>query len=129
MSGNVVLCPLCRGEVAPHSSGCLACHLPMRDVLRHQQAVRSAGVDRVHRLLGRVVALVIYAAVVAWCFYQLPGTLRFVVPGAVLGAYLHVVKGRPWLGLLAFSVVVVVVPALLWPSMLTDSYADLTEGW
>lgn len=128
MSGNVVLCPLCRGEVAPRSSGCLACHLPMRDVLRHQPPARSAPSAWIRRVSARIAAVVLYAAVVAWCVFALPGTLRFVVPGAVLGAYLHAVKGRPWLGLLAFSLVVVIVPALLWPSMLTDSYADVTGG-
>lgn len=77
----------------------------------------------------RLVGLVLYAAVVAWCAYQLPTSLAFVVPGAVLGGgVLHVWKGRPWLGLLVFTIIVVVVPALLWPSMATGTFADLTDG-
>ena len=75
-----------------------------------------------------VLPLVLYAAAVAWCASQLPTSLAFVVPGAVLGGMLHVWKGRPWLGLLVFTVVVVVVPALFWPSLLTGTFAGLTDG-
>jgi hypothetical protein len=77
----------------------------------------------------RITGALLYCAVVAWCTYQLPTSLPFVVPGAVLGGgILHVWKGRPWLGLMVFTVVVVAVPALLWPSMTTGTFADLTDG-
>jgi hypothetical protein len=71
---------------------------------------------------------VLYAAAVAWCAHQLPASLPFVVPGAVLAGLLQVWKGRPWLGLLVFGTVVVVVPLLFWPSLGTGAFADLTGG-
>lgn len=77
----------------------------------------------------RLIGAVLYSAAVAWCAYQLPTSLPFVVPGAVLGGgILHVWKGRPWLGLIVFTVIVVAVPMLLWPSMATGTFADLTVG-
>lgn len=76
----------------------------------------------------RLAGAVLYCAVVAWCSYQLPTSLPFVVPGAVLGGgVVHVWKGRPWLGLIVFALIVVAVPALLWPSMATGLFSDLTE--
>jgi len=124
---QALLCPLCRGEVALRSSGCLSCHLPMRDVLHHASttpASRSSAVIRALRI--RVIGLLLYGAVVAWCVYQLPDTVPFVVPGAVIGGGIHVWKGRPWLGLAVFAIIVVIVPALLWPSVLTGAFSDLT---
>ena len=127
---QALLCPLCRGEVALASSGCLSCHLPMRDVLRNASAAPASRASAVIRALQiRVSGLLIYGAVVAWCAYQLPDTVPFVVPGAVLGGgILHVWKGRPWVGLALFATIVVVVPALLWPSILTGAFSDLTDG-
>jgi hypothetical protein len=96
----------------------------MRDVLRHQPRRSRSRAVRV-----RLTGLVIYSAVVAWCAYQLPDSLLFIVPGAVLGGGgLHVWRGRPWLGLLVFAIIVVAVPMLLWPSMLTGTYTDLRDG-
>lgn len=119
-------CPLCHGDVAPASSGCLPCHLPLRDVLRHQRT--GSAVDRALRV--RLTGLVLYSGAVAWCAYQLPDSLPLVVPGAVLGGgVLHVWRGRPWLGLMVFAIIVVAVPVLLWPSMLTGTYVDLRDGW
>ena len=64
--------------------------------------------------------------VVAWCAYRLPDTLPFVVPGAVLGGgFLHVVRGRAWWGLMVFALIVVAVPLLAWPSLLTGAFEDL----
>ena len=119
---GVLVCPLCRGAVAANSSGCLPCHLPMRDVVRHQRSMPR----RSSQVQGRLIALCLYAGLLAWCAYRLPSTLTFVVPGTALAALLHVWKGRPWLGLMVFAVVVFAVPALLWPSMLTDSLSDIT---
>jgi hypothetical protein len=97
----------------------------MRDVLRHQQPGSRAG----RAIRVRLTGIVLYGAAVAWCAHQLPDSLPFVVPGAVLGGgLLHVWRGRPWLGLLVFAVVVAVVPLLWWPSMLTGTFADLTDG-
>src|SRR5688572_1229850 len=128
---QTLVCPLCSGQVAPTSSGCLACHLPMSDVQRHRaQAPRSRGKAVAHAVQVRIIGALLYCAAVAWCAYQLPTSLPFVVPGAVLGGgILHVWKGRPWLGLIVFTIVVVAVPALLWPSMTTGTFADLTDGF
>jgi len=102
----------------------------MSDVQRHQAAALPSRGKAVARALRvRVTGVILYCAAVAWCAYQLPTSLPFVVPGAVLGGgLLHVWKGRPWLGLIVFTVVVVAVPALLWPSMMTGTFADLTDG-
>ena len=79
------------------------------------------------RIRVRLFGAVLYCAVVAWCWYQLPTSLPFVVPGAALGGgILHVWKGRPWIGLTVFAIIVVVVPALVWPSMATGLFSDLT---
>lgn len=79
------------------------------------------------RLRSTLIALVLYAAIVVWCAFKLPDALPFMVPGAAAGAYLHAVKGKPWLGAVAALVIVVVVPALLWPSMLTGAFSDLAN--
>jgi hypothetical protein len=99
----------------------------MQDVLRHSA---SSGGDR-HRTSwrSRVLGVVLYSAVVVWCFYQLPDVIPFVVPGAVLGGgLLHVWRGRPALGLLVFLLVVVVLPVTVWPSLLTGAFSDFTNG-
>ena len=76
------------------------------------------------------MGLVFYGAAVAWAWWQLPATLPFVVPAAVLGGgVLHVVKGRPWWGLLVFTIIVVAVPLLLWPALGTGTFSDLTDGF
>src|SRR4051812_42307938 len=94
-----LVCPLCRDDVAVGASGCLSCHLPMRDVVRHQRSPRDAH-SIVRAASVRITGLVFYGAVVAWCAYALHGSLAFVIPGAVLGGgVLHVWKGRPLLGL------------------------------
>ena len=129
MSTQALTCPLCRGPVAGDSSGCKVCHLPLRDIHRHG-ATNSRRRGVAHAIRLRLTGAVLYAAVVAWCAYQVPTSLAFVVPGAVLGGgVLHVWKGRPWLGLLVFTIVVAVVPALFWPSMTTGTLSDLTKGF
>lgn len=76
-----------------------------------------------------MLGVVLYSAVVVWCFYQLPDVIPFVVPGAVLGGgLLHVWRGRPALGLLVFLLVVVVLPVTVWPSLLTGAFSDFTNG-
>ena len=128
MSVNILICPLCSGQVAPASSGCLVCHLPMSDIRRHSAKAPSRGRSVARAVQVRLTGIIFYCGVVAWCAYQLPTSLAFVVPGAVLGGgVLHVWKGRPWLGLVVFTLIVVAVPALLWPSMMTGAFADLTD--
>jgi hypothetical protein len=119
---ETLTCPVCRGSVAPRSSGCLACHLPIGDVLKNQ-GLATQGRDK--PLAMRLWGVLLYGAAVAWCAYALPTTLAFVVPGAGVAVVLHSLRGRPVLGLAAFVLIVVVVPALLWPSMLTGALADL----
>jgi hypothetical protein len=130
LSTHTLVCPLCNGDVAPFSSGCLVCHLSMRDVQRHRaRATPSRGRAFARALRIRVTGAVLYAAAVAWCAYQLPSSLPFVAPAAVLGGgILHVWRGRPWLGLFVFAIIVVAVPALLWPSMMTGTLSELTDG-
>jgi hypothetical protein len=102
----------------------------MRDLVDRRTQAAPSRITTLARGLGlRLWGLLLYGAVVAWCAYQLPASLPFVVPGAVLGGgILHVWKGRPWLGLIVFTVIVVAVPALLWPSLATGTFADLTGG-
>lgn len=63
----------------------------------------------------------------AWCALQLPTSLPFVVPAALLGAAVHVLKGRPWLGAAVFTVVVVVLPLVFVPALGTGAFADLAD--
>lgn len=123
-------CPLCQNAVSASSSGCLDCHLPITDIRRYDEGAPASRGKRIARAVWiRFTGALLYCGIVAWCAYQLPDTLPFVVPGAVLGGgVLHVWKGRPWLGLLAFAIVVVVVPALFWPSMATGAFSDLADG-
>ncbi len=128
---QVLSCPLCHGEVAPGSSGCRACRLPMSDVVRHGgsgSTSRARSAARAVRV--RITGLVLYTAAVVWCAYQLPTTLPFVAPAAVLGGgLLHVWKGRPWLGLALFTLIVVAVPVFVLPALSTGALADLTDGF
>lgn len=125
---ETLTCPLCSADVAGKSSGCRSCHLPIKDVKANQK--RPQRFSRSRRTAGwiwnRFVGLAFYGAIVAWCALQMPASLTFVGPGAVIGALIHVFKGRPWLGLGAFLVVVVLVPLLFWPSMLTGAVGHLT---
>ncbi len=75
----------------------------------------------------RLVGLALYGAVVAWCAWQLPTTLPFVVPAAAAGVLLHGVRARPWLGLVAFAVLVVALPFLMAPALGTGAFSDLAE--
>ncbi|CUR58526.1 membrane hypothetical protein [metagenome] len=130
MSAQALICPLCKGAVSPSSSGCRVCHLPMSDVERSSTSRPARGRTLARAIRVRLTGAILYCAAVAWCAYQVPTSLAFVVPGAVLGGgILHVWKGRPWLGLIVFTLVVAVVPALFWPSMTTGTLSDLTDGF
>lgn len=96
----------------------------MHDIVRNQPRRSHSRTWKV-----RLTGLLFYAATVAWCAYQFPDSLPFVVPGAVLGGgYLHVGRAKPWWGALVFAAVVILVPLLLWPSLLTGTYSDLRDG-
>ncbi|WP_210443424.1 hypothetical protein [Nocardioides sp. SYSU D00065] len=79
------------------------------------------------RLFARVLGLALYAAVVGWCGWQLPASLPFVGPAAAAGAALHGLKGRPWLGLTAFVVLVLALPVLLAPALGTGAFSDVAD--
>jgi pheromone shutdown protein TraB len=102
----------------------------MSDVERHRpQASRSRGRTLARAIQIRITGAILYCSVVDWCAYELPTSLPFVIPGAVLGGgILRVAKGHPWLGLAVFTIIVVAVPALLWPAMATGTFANLTDG-
>jgi len=123
---DVLLCPVCKSDVPTRASMCLKCHLPMKDVLAHQPKPTSWAAH-LRRVRSAITATLVYAAIVAWCSWKLPDTLPFVVPGAALGVFLHALKGRPWLGALGASVIVIVLPAVFWPSMITGAFSDLAN--
>lgn len=83
------------------------------------------GFSRLSGAGSRLGGVALYAVIVAWCWWQLPPTLPFVVPAAALGLLLHVWKGQPWLAVIGFALVVGVVPALVWPSMLADAFSGV----
>lgn len=124
---QVLTCPLCRGDVVPGSSGCRSCSLPMQDVARNQR--RSGGVALLRGAGVRLTGLVLYVAAVAWVWFQLPDALVFVVPAAVGGGLLHVWRGRPWLGLVIFTFMVVALPLLLWPALGTGFWTNVRLGF
>ncbi len=90
----------------------------MADVVKNQGMTRSR---RKGAISTRLWGVVIYGGVLAWCLLQLPTAATFVVPAVAAGLILHVVRAKPILAALAFIVIVVVAPALFWPSMLTDA--------
>lgn len=126
---DTLTCPVCTTTVAASSSMCFSCHLPIKDVNANQpQRIRAPKARAASRWVWtRLLGSSLYGAAVAWCALQMPTSLTFVVPAAVLGVFLHVVRGRPWLGLFVFLLVVAVLPLLFWPSMMTDTLARLTD--
>lgn len=53
---------------------------------------------------------------------------RFVLPDAIVGAYLQTVRGRPVMGAFFCFVTVVILPLLLWSAGITGAFVDLTGG-
>jgi hypothetical protein len=76
----------------------------------------------------RFIGLVAYAGIVAWSWWFMPTVFLFVLPGAIVGAYLQTIRGRAIAGALACFTIVVVVPLLLWAAGLTGLFADITGG-
>jgi hypothetical protein len=116
---------LCGEAVPATAASCRSCHLPIEDVRRHHgedRRTRARSWGRAIRV--RLVGLLLYAAVAAWCAWQLPTSLPFAVPAAAAGLVLHGVKGRPWLGALAFVVLVVALPKLLFPALGVGTFSD-----
>ncbi|QCX26572.1 hypothetical protein [Nocardioides jishulii] len=94
---------------------------------RHQ---RLAGRRSFARSAGmRLTGLLLYSAAVFWTWWQLRDAMVFVVPAAVGGGLLHVWRGRPWLGLVVFWLMVVLLPILVVPALGTGFWADFRQGW
>ena len=75
--------------------------------------------DRGTRLAG----VLIYAAIAAAAWLLLPESLPFVVPSAAFGMVMHAGMLRPWLAFAGFWVLLVVVPVLFFPTMLTEAFS------
>jgi len=58
----------------------------------------------------------------------MPTVFLFVLPGAIVGAYLQTIRGRTVAGALACFTIVVIVPVLLLAAGLTGVFADVTGG-
>ncbi|MGC4110780.1 MAG: hypothetical protein QM747_10230 [Nocardioides sp.] len=72
------------------------------------------------------MALVAYAGLAVWSWWFIPTMLLFALPGAVVGAYLHTVRGRAALGAIWCFLIVVVAPLLVWTAGLTGLFAQHT---
>jgi hypothetical protein len=96
----------------------------MSDVRRHHQRPTARSSSWARAVGVRLTGLLLYVAVVAWSAWQLPTSLPFVVPAAVAGLLLHAMKGRPWLGLILFVILVVGLPALLAPALGVGTFSD-----
>src|SRR5688572_26590551 len=83
MTDSVLTCPLCGEAVPAAATACRGCHLPIADVRRHTISESKAGHSWTRALGVRVVGVALYAAIVAWCVWQLPASLPFVAPAAV----------------------------------------------
>jgi hypothetical protein len=118
------VCPLCGSGVG--RSGCATCHLSAADILRHSGTARRWSEPWGRGLWSRVVGLVVYAAILTWSWFYMPSTFLFVLPGAIVGVYMQTVRARPLLGVVLFTAIVVVVPALLWPAGLTGDFSRLS---
>ncbi|HEX4687989.1 MAG TPA: hypothetical protein VH228_14515 [Nocardioides sp.] len=57
----------------------------------------------------------------------MPSAFLFVLPGAMVAAYMRTVCARPLMGAVLFALIVVVVPALLWPAGLTGDFSGLSR--
>ena len=57
----------------------------------------------------------------------MPTAFLFVLPGAIVGAYMQTVRARPLLGAALCVLIVVVVPALLWPAGLTGDFSEISQ--
>ena len=74
-----------------------------------------------------MLGVFVYAALVAWSWFFMPSVFLFVLPGAIVGAYMQTVRARPLLGALLFVAIVVVIPAFLWPAGLTGDFSELSR--
>jgi hypothetical protein len=98
----------------------------LADIQRHSGTSRRWSEPWGRSIWSRFIGLVVYAGLVVWSWYFLPAVFLFMLPGAIVGAYLQTVRGRPLLGALVCFTIVVVVPALLWSAGLTGVFAHFT---
>jgi hypothetical protein len=117
-------CPLCGNGVG--ARGCANCHLSLAEIRQYGRATRSGGRGRA--VWTRFIGLVVYAGMVAWSWWFMPTVFLFVLPGAIVGGYLHTIRGRTIAGALACLTIVVIVPLLLLAAGFTGLFADVTGG-
>ncbi len=85
---GALTCPLCGGGVS--RAGCPTCHLSATDIQRYDgRAGRRWAEPWGRGIWSRCIGLVVYAGLVAWSWYFMPTTLLFVLPGAIVGAYMQ----------------------------------------
>jgi hypothetical protein len=70
---------------------------------------------------------VVYAGLVAWSWFFMPSVFLFVLPGAIVGAFMQTVRARPLLGALLCAAIVVAVPTFLWPAGVTGDFSELSR--
>jgi hypothetical protein len=121
-----LVCPLCGHGVG--RSGCADCHLSSDDIRRHSAGSRRGLRAWSRTLWLRFMGLVANAGMVAWSWWFMPSVFLFVLPGAIVGAYLQSIRGRAIAGAVACFTIVVVVPLLLVAAGLTGVFADVTGG-
>jgi hypothetical protein len=120
-----VVCPLCGDSVTPR--GCPSCHLSVSEIQRHYGKAGRWSEPWGRTFWSRLIGLVVYVGLAVWSWWFMPSAFLFVLPGAIVGAYMQTVRARPVLGAVLFVVIVVVVPALLWPAGLTGDFSELSK--
>jgi hypothetical protein len=105
------MCPLCGSGV--DQTGCAKCHLSVADIRRDSSPVRRWSEPWRRGVWSRFLGLVVYAGLVARAWWFVPSVFLFMLPGAIVGAYMQTARARPLLGAVLFVAIVVVVPALL----------------
>lgn len=120
-------CPLCGDLVDARGFGCGACHLSVAEIRQHYGRSGRWSEPWGRTLWSRFIGLVVYAGIVAWSWVFMPSVFLFVLPGALIGAYMQTVRARPLIGAALFVLIVVVVPALLLPAGLTGDFSELSR--
>jgi hypothetical protein len=124
-SVRALVCPLCGRDVS--KSGCVSCHLSTAEIRRHYSKSGHWAEPWGRSFWSRFIGFVVYAGIVAWSWVFMPSVFLFVLPGALVGAHMQTVRARPLLGALLFVLIVVIVPALLWPAGLTGDFSELSN--
>lgn len=120
-----LVCPLCGSVIG--GAGCPSCHLSFAEIRQHTSKSGRWAEPWGRSIWSRFIGLVVYAGLVAWSWWFMPSVFLFVLPGALVGVYMQTVRARPVLGAVLFVLIVVIVPALLWPAGLTGDFSDLSR--